>query len=170
MASLIDTLIDVLNSQNTEYEKMIDISKEKTEAIVSNDTAKLQDILVREQAHIDVRDKLEKQRQNNVNDICKVLNLSPEGIKVNDIIGILRKRPKEHDALSQVHMKLKKTVDTLIKINENNKVLLKESMDMIEFEMNLAKSLISGPQTNNYDHGLYNQTGASITGRFDAKQ
>ena len=31
MASLIDTLIDVLNSQNTEYEKMIDISKEKTE-------------------------------------------------------------------------------------------------------------------------------------------
>ena len=161
MASLIDTLIDVLNSQNTEYEKMIDISKEKTEAIVSNDTAKLQDILVREQAHIDVLDKLEKQRQNNVNDICKVLNLSPEGIKVNDIIGILRKRPKEHDALSQVHMKLKKTVDNLIKINENNKVLLKESMDMIEFEMNLAKSLISGPQTNNYDHGLYNQTGAS---------
>ncbi len=170
MASLIDTLIDVLNSQNDEYEKMIEISKEKTEAIVGNDTQKLQDILVREQAHIDVLDKLEQQRQNNVNDICKILNLSSEGIKINDIIEILRKRPKEHDALLNVHMKLKKTVDTLIKINDNNKMLLKESMDMIEFEMNLAKSAMIGPRTTNYDHGVYDQSSASISGRFDAKQ
>ena len=123
-----------------------------------------------EQAQIDVLDKLELQRRNNVGDICKVLNLSPEGIRVNDIIEILRKRPKEHDALSEVHMKLKKTIDSLVKINENNKSLLKESMDMIEFEMNLAKSIILGPQTNNYDNAAYEQGSASVSGRFDAKQ
>ena len=141
-----------------------------TEAIVSSNVEKLQEILVKEQARIDVLDKLEKKRQDNVNDICKVLNLSPEGIRVNDIIEILRKRPKEHDALSDVHMRLKKTIDSLIKINENNKSLLKESMDMIEFEMNLAKSAILGPQMNNYDNGAYEHESTSISGRFDAKQ
>ena len=170
MASLIDSLIDILDSENTEYEKMLDISMEKTDAIVNSDIDRLHDILVKEQAQIDVLDKLELQRRNNVGDICKVLNLSPEGIRVNDIIEILRKRPKEHDALSEVHMKLKKTIDSLVKINENNKSLLKESMDMIEFEMNLAKSIILGPQTNNYDNAAYEQGSASVSGRFDAKQ
>lgn len=170
MASLIDSLIDILDSENTEYEKMLDISMEKTDAIVNSDIDRLQDILVKEQAQIDVLDKLELQRRNNVGDICKVLNLSPEGIRVNDIIEILRKRPKEHDVLSEVHMKLKKTIDSLVKINENNKSLLKESMDMIEFEMNLAKSIILGPQTNNYDNAAYEQGSASVSGRFDAKQ
>ena len=32
MASLIDSLIDILDSENTEYEKMLDISMEKTDA------------------------------------------------------------------------------------------------------------------------------------------
>ena len=43
-------------------------------------------------------------------------------------------------------------------------------MDMIEFEMNLAKSIILGPQTNNYDNAAYEQGSASVSGRFDAKQ
>ena len=58
MASLIDSLIDILDSENTEYEKMLDISMEKTDAIVNSDIDRLQDILVKEQAQIDVLDKL----------------------------------------------------------------------------------------------------------------
>ena len=69
MASLIDSLIDILDSENTEYEKMLDISMEKTDAIVNSDIDRLQDILVKEQAQIDVLDKLELQRRNNVGDI-----------------------------------------------------------------------------------------------------
>ena len=33
MASLIDTLVDVLNKENDEYEKLLDLSKGKTEVI-----------------------------------------------------------------------------------------------------------------------------------------
>ena len=59
MASLIDSLIDILDSENTEYEKMLDISMDKTDAIVNSDIDRLQDILVKEQAQIDVLDTLE---------------------------------------------------------------------------------------------------------------
>ena len=55
-------------------------------------------------------------------------------------------------------------------VNENNKLLLKESMDMIQFELDLAKNAVLKPQTGNYGRTAYEE--AEITGAtgFDAKQ
>lgn len=75
----------------------------------------------------------------NVDDICNVLNLRRTDIKLEDILEVLKKQPKEHDALAAVNAQLKKTLNELMKINENNKLLTKESLDMVEFELNIAK-------------------------------
>ncbi len=170
MASLIETLVTVLDKQNDGYMKMLELSKIKTTAIVEGNVDQLQELLVQEQEQIDALDKLEEERRINVNDICTVLNLQSEHIRIDDIIRILEKRPKEHDALVDVHVRLKRTLDQLMQINENNKMLLKESMDMIDFELNLAKSAMIGPQMGGYDNGAYEQENAPIMGRFDAKQ
>ena len=45
MASLIDTLIDVLDKENTQYERLLDLSNTKTAAIVNGDVDKLQELL-----------------------------------------------------------------------------------------------------------------------------
>ena len=74
MASLIDTLIDVLGQEDAEYKKLLELSNNKTKAIVGADIERLQDILVQEQARIDAINKLEQQRMENVDDICNVLN------------------------------------------------------------------------------------------------
>lgn len=50
MASLIDTLIDVLGQEDAEYKKLLELSNNKTKAIVGADIERLQDILVQEQA------------------------------------------------------------------------------------------------------------------------
>ena len=89
MASLIDTLIDVLGQEDAEYKKLLELSNNKTKAIVGADIERLQDILVQEQARIDAINKLEQQRMENVDDICNVLNLRRTDIKLEDILEVL---------------------------------------------------------------------------------
>ncbi len=170
MASLIETLIEVLDKENDEYEKLLDLSDNKTSAIVQGDVEKLQEILVNEQKHINQITALDKKREENVKDISNVLNLPKDNVKVDMIIGMLEKQPKERDALRNVHLKLKRTLNQLMKINDNNKLLMKESMDMIEFELNLAQNALRAPQTGNYSKGAYEQSTMPDIGKFDAKQ
>ncbi len=171
MASLIETLIDVLDKENTEYESLIELANVKTSAIVNGDVEKLQEILLQEQHHIDVVNRLDADREQNVKDICDVLNIPAKGVKVTDIVGLLSKQPKDKAALSEVHLKLKRTIDSLLKVNDNNKVLLQESIDMVEFELNLARNSVVAPQTGNYSKGAYEQSvDYGSPGAFDAKQ
>ena len=170
MASLIDTLIDVLDKENTQYERLLDLSNTKTAAIVNGDVDKLQEILGQEQQSIDIINRLDAKREENVKDICNVLNLPEKGIRIEDIVQMLSKQPKEQSVLEEVHLKLKRTLDQLMRVNDNNKALLQESMDMIEFEINLAKNAMVAPQTGNYSKGAYEQRNYDSIGGFDAKQ
>ena len=67
-------------------------------------------------------------------------------------------------------MMLQKTVNQLTQVNDNNRLLLKESMDMIDFEINLAKNASMAPQTANYGKGAYEETGGMGSTSFDARQ
>ena len=163
MASLIDTLIDVLGQEDAEYKKLLELSNNKTQAIVGADIERLQ-------ARIDAINKLEQQRMENVDDICNVLNLRRKDIKLEDILEVLKKQPKEHDALEAVNAQLKKTLNELMKINENNKLLTKESLDMVEFELNIAKNAVLTPQTGNYSKNAYDEERIQTVSGFDARQ
>ena len=103
MASLIDCLIEDLTNENDGYEKLLSLSNEKTSAIVSGNIEKLQEIFTREQKLIEEVDVYEKKRQEDVKDICNVLRLPYEEIKVEHIVQILEKKAKEHDALQNIY-------------------------------------------------------------------
>ena len=97
-----------------------------------------------------------------------MLNLPKEGMKIEKIVDMLSGQPKEQAALEEVHLRLKRTLSRLTK---NNKMLLQESMDMIEFELNLARNSVVAPQTGNYSKGAYEQQNTfPVAGGFDAKQ
>ena len=170
MLENIATLIDVLGQEDAEYKKLLELSNNKTKAIVGADIERLQDILVQEQAQIDAINKLEQQRMENVDDICNVLNLRRTDIKLEDILEVLKKQPKEHDALEAVNAQLKQTLNELMKINENNKLLTKESLDMVEFELNIAKNAVLTPQTGNYSKNAYDEERIQTVSGFDARQ
>lgn len=170
MASLIDSLIEVLDEENKKYSELLDLSKNKTTAIVGGDINELQVILGKEQKIIEELNKIEANRISAVADICKILQLSPNEIKVEQIVQLLEKKPKEHDALQKVYLELKRTVDQLTKINDHNRVLLQESMDMIDFELNLARNAAMSPQTNNYGKSAMEAQSGMGRGSFDAKQ
>ena len=171
MASLIENLIDVLEKENTEYKELLQISKEKTEAIVHNNVEKLQDIVGREQKLIEKLDRLEAAREEHIDDIANVLNVPVEKMKVDLLIRMMEKQPKEQAALIKVHDELKSTMNQMITINDNNKMLLQESLDMLEFEINLIRNSRMEPATANYDKGAYGVSQPSMgSGTFDAKQ
>lgn len=170
MASLIDSLISIMDDENREYKRLLDLSNNKTTAIVQGNVEQLQTIFGQEQKLIDDLNRIETQRMACVSDICKILHLSPSEVRVKQIVQMLEKKPKEHDALEKSYLELKKTVSQLADVNENNKLLLKESMDMIEFEINLARNASMAPQTANYGKSAYEEQSGLGGGSFDAKQ
>ena len=70
-----------------------------------------------------------------------------------------------------VHDRLKKTVLQLQQVNNQNKELLKEAIDMVEFNMNVIRSTRMSSGSSNYSSDAAEVAGmAPQHGMFDAKQ
>ncbi len=171
MASLIEELIDVLQKENEEYQKLLAISMEKTPVIVEGNITKLQEIVAREQEVVDVIGPLEKKRINVLNGIGNVLNKDSDKLSVGNLIKLMEKQPKFQKQLTDIHDALKYTLDQMVTVNENNKLLLQQSLELVEFDLNIMRGFRSVPETANYNKGAYNEIGSNLgRGYFDTKQ
>ena len=171
MASLIEELIDTLNKENDEYGKLLELSRRKATVIVSRDIPALEKITDDEQIVVSRIGKLDAQRAQVTRDIADVINKDVESLKLSVLIELLSKQPDEQKALSEVHDKLKTTVGNVRTINESNRQLIEQSLEMVEFDLNMARSMRQAPETNNYGRSAVSvgETLGSVRG-FDAKQ
>lgn len=172
MASLIDTLAEILNKEDEEYQKLLDLSKGKTDVIVKGDLNALSVITDKEQKVVTKITALETQRTEIMAEIAKILHTDVAQLKLDTLIDLLKKKPKEQKELALVHDKLHVTLYEMKIVNERNDQLLKSAIEMVDFNMNLIQAARKAPQTANYNKGAYN-TGSQIgvaTGSFDAKQ
>ena len=172
MASLMENLIDVLNQECKEYEGLLDLSQRKTPIIVSGNLEDLQKITDDEQDVVIRINHLEKQRVETTRDIANVLNKDVDSLKLSSLIEMLAGRPVEQEKLVAVHDALQTVVHNLQRVNEHNRELLANSLEMVEFEMNLLQAMKTAPETANYNKGAYSSgdtMGISNSG-FDAKQ
>ena len=170
MASLIEELIQTLKREDEIYNDLIPIAKEKTQIIIKNDLENLQRITDKEQEAVDKLTALEHKRMDIIQNIGVVINRDSKTLTLRAITEILKKQPKEQKELSVINDRLKQTIQTLVEINNHNKSLINESLEIIEFNMNFIQSTRMSPG-NNYTKGakqmdLYLPT----TGIFDAKQ
>ncbi len=172
MASLMENLIDVLNRECTEYEGLLDLSQKKTPIIAGGNLEDLQKITDDEQNVVIRINHLEKQRVEVTKDIANVLNRDVEELKLSNLIEMLAARPVEQEKLTVAHDRLQIAVRNLQRVNEQNKELLTNALEMVEFEMTLLQSMKAAPETANYNRGAYsagNTMGVTSNG-FDAKQ
>ena len=171
MASLMEHIIEVLEQENTEYRTLIKLSEEKTPIIIKADLENLNRITEAEQVIVARIQKLEKDRMSTMADIAEVTNLKPD-IKLGDLITMMDKHPEEQKKLQDLHARLKETMRRMKQVNEQNRDLLQDSLEMVQFEMNLLQSLKTAPETADYNSSAY--ANGSIMGsgtkRFDAKQ
>lgn len=172
MASLMENLIDVLRKESSEYEGLLELSQKKTPVIVSGNLENLQKITDEEQELVSRINHLEKIRMEVTADIANVLNKDVTTLKLKNLIEMLAGRPVEQKALAEAHDRLQAAVKGLKRVNEQNGELLRNSLEMVEFELNLIQAMKATPETANYNRGAYSagDTMGVSASRFDAKQ
>lgn len=171
MASLIEELIDILERENSEYEKLLELSKQKSAVITKRDIPALEKITDDEQTVVTDIGNLDAKRAQVTRDIADVINKDVETLKLSVLIELLSKQPGEQKKLSEIHDRLKVTVESVRAINESNRQLIDQSLEMVEFDINMMRAMRQAPETNNYGPGAVSvgETLGSVRG-FDAKQ
>ena len=172
MASLMEVLIDVLEQENQEYEKLLSLSMRKTSVIVSEDLTELTRITDEEQIIVGRINRLDHQRNEAVNDIADVLNKDVDKLKIVDLIRMLAARPEEQEKLAIVFDKLRESVRSVKRVNEQNRELIKDALELVRFNMNVLQAMNKAPESANYNRGAYNTGDMIGTSHmtFDAKQ
>ena len=171
MASLIENLISTLEEECSLYEQLTVESLAKTPVIVANDLERLTDANMKEQAIVDKITVVSHRRDQELAEIATVLGKDAKTITVSEIIRLMEKQPEFQHPLIMVRDRMLKQVEQLKQVSAHNRDLLKQSLEMTEYSINLIQSMNQAPETANYNRGSYSGAtlGASAS-TFDAKQ
>ncbi len=172
MASLMENLIDILNEQYDAYSALVELSRKKTPIIVSGSLEDLQKITDEEQDAVNVVNDIDKKRIEIMGDIANVLNQDINNLKLSNLVELINTRPEEQAKLNEARGKLIEIGKELKTVNERNRELLENALEMIDFDMNLIQAMKQAPQMGNYNSGGVNTGevyGTNLKG-FDTKQ
>ena len=84
MASIIENLITELNDEYALYEQLLQVSMEKTGAIVSNNLDRLSETTEKEQRLADALASVEHRRRETMTNVANILGKRPDDVKVMD--------------------------------------------------------------------------------------
>ena len=170
MASLIEELIETLTQEEALYVELLPIAEQKTKIIIENNLEELQRITTMEQEFVDKIAVLENQRLKTISNIGIVMSQDPNTLTLTSLSAMLKNQPEEQAALNRLHDSLKKILELIKEINLQNKVLIEQSLEMIEFNMNVMQSERVAP-VNNYNRAASTMDiPVAQSGMFDAKQ
>lgn len=144
----------------------------KTPVLVSGDLDELAKITDEEQIVVSKINRLEQRRQETFTDVANVINKDVKTLMLGDLVEMLSSRPVEQQKLAKVHDRLKSAVYEVKRVNEQNRELIENALEMVEFDMNILQAMKAAPETANYNKGAYN-AGTYMgpgTGAFDARQ
>ncbi|MGN1205441.1 MAG: flagellar protein FlgN [Eubacterium sp.] len=171
MASLMEELIDTLDKEDRLYADLIPIQEEKIRAIIANDLDSLSRLQSQEQVLVDQVGNLENKRLQVTADIATVLGMKPDEMNLEKLVNKLNNQPKEKETLEKLHDRLKRTMGRLQELNLQNKKLLTEALEMVEFNMNVIRSTRMSSGSSNYSSNAAQvDFGDYGAGMFDAKQ
>lgn len=134
-AVLIDELIDILNKEAAIYEGVLKLSKNKTDTIVAGKVAELEGITRLEQSMILQMGKLESEREKLIEKLASQLKIPVEEITISSLEKLLHK--EQAGRLRACHRSLDKVLKELSDTNGLNSRLIKNSLDYIDFSINL---------------------------------
>ena len=171
MASLIEELVSTLEREDQLYTDLIPIQEKKTRAIVANDLDAIGKLADEEQQLVDEVGILETKRTRITNDIATVLGKPQGTMKLEQIVQTLKNQPLEQKKLRDLHDRLRRTVARLQELNAQNKELLDQVLEMVEFNMNVIRSTRMSSGSSNYSSDASEVAGmAPQHGSFDTKQ
>ena len=170
MASLMDELLGVLRQEKQGYIKLTELSEEKRVTIIQGNVDELDKISSKEQDVTSELKNLENKRVNILKDMAVVLGKDDDDISISKMVEMLERQPSEQAKLIQAKDELVEQASKMQIANQQNEILLRHAMEMVEFDLTLLKSLKQAPETANYDKNAYNTGEILGNSGFDTKQ
>ena len=172
MASLVEDLLDVMQRETENYQKLYTLAEQKRRGIMDRDLEKIEQTSSEENEISSELKNLESKRVRVLKDMSVVLGKDNDDkiLTVTEVILLLNKQKAEQEALTKARDSLVKAATQMQFLNEQNQILLEQAMEMVEFDLTLFKSLRQAPQTANYGQDAYT-TGDILGGSsFDSSQ
>ena len=136
-------LINILDRQRELYRKLLEIAKNKQPVLVKGDLAAIERFTKQEEKFVVGVGKLEEQRSRVHQALANHFHVPEAEMTLGDIA--LRVGAELGDKLTQVGDCLKDILNELKDVNNLNNILIKQSLDFIEFSVNLISSIGETP-------------------------
>lgn len=170
MASLVEELVGVLQDEIKIYQELAEYGEEKRQILIKADVPALEKLTILEQDASTELLALSNKQTQLLKDIATVLGKDSKEITVTKMIGYLESQPKVQKQLETARDALMETAGEVDRLNQLNAALIRQAMELAEFDITLFKSMRQAPETANYNRNAYN-TGALLgSSGFDAKQ
>lgn len=155
----VNTIIGILGSEYDYYRDMLELSKSKKKIIVEGKVAELDKIVKLEQNMIYNIGQLEKNREEAVSKLCVNLGLDSRKINMSNLMQALQTEHKKQ--LEEMQLKLRGIFSELKAINDINGQLIQQSLEYIDYSINLVAG--TGMETGS----LYEDIGKNKGGQRD---
>lgn len=165
MKILVEELRDVLLEELNVYEEMLELTIKKTEVITKGKINDLDNITHLENSLILRLGQLEDRRERVANNIQKQLDIK-DNSTITDILSHIDDADEIKQDVENITKKLSQVLNSLKEKNDLNSLLIKDTLEYIDLNINLL--------TNASDQGTYNnrvqkeQTSQKIS-LFDTK-
>lgn len=136
--ALVEKLIEVLNKETDIYDDILKLSKNKTNVVVEGKVTELENIVKLEQTLVLKMGQLEGIREELIGKISAQLAIEPSKITLSELAKLLK--ADEAEGLKKVHTRLSGMLNELKTTNQLNTKLIKNSLDYIDFSLNLMTS------------------------------
>ncbi|WHH61521.1 flagellar protein FlgN [Petroclostridium sp. X23] len=147
MEDMIKELFDILEQQERVYGKILKLSKDKTELVVSGKVTELENVVKLEQALVMQVGRLEQLRGTIAEHLAEKLNLGKQDITISTLMGYMDE--VQQKKLKSFEQRMLEILEELKDTNQLNAKLIKQSLEYIEFSMNvIAGTSAAG---NNYE-------------------
>lgn len=170
MASLVEELVSILVEEEKLYQEILEYAKQKRDVLVAADVPALEKLTSLEQAVSDLLLSCGNKQAQTLKDIASVLGKSNEQMTVTKLIGYLEAQPDMQQKLLVARDRLLETAKETQFYNQQNEALLKQAIELTEFDLTLFRSLRQAPETANYNKNAYNTGSLLGSSGFDAKQ
>ena len=168
MASLVEELVNGLEAEKQIYTTLVGYEERKKDVLIAADVAALEEITTKEQLAGDDLIAYSNKQIQILKDIATVLGRTDGKMTVTRLISLLDTQPKVQEQLTEARDSLLNAANQMKTLSDQNAILIRQAIELNEFDMTLFKSLRQAPETANYDKSAYN-TGSLLGGSgFDA--
>lgn len=168
MASLVEELVNVLEAEKQIYTTLVGYEERKKDVLIAADVATLEEITTKEQLAGDDLIAYSNKQIQILKDIATVLGRTDGKMTVTRLISLLDTQPKVQEQLTEARDSLLNAANQMKTLSDQNAILIRQAIELNEFDMTLFKSLRQAPETANYDKSAYNTGSLLGGGGFDA--